>query len=343
MPYLKTNDCQFGYKTHHSTTHAIEIIRTIEQKQDAHVCMLDASSAFDSLSWKRIKDQLVKRDVPSTLLKIVMTQLFSTKIIVCDKTVFFPRVGVKQGGILSGIIFAACYDDLADATYKTGAGLLVECTNNKYMLICILIYADDIVLISASPNGLKSLIETAFLFADKYDDLTFNASKSCIMRFGKHRKPAVSVCGIPITERYIYLGVEVGRAADPQKAAASKMYTNTHILLAQNYSLHKCNVSVKNMCIKTYGNVYSIENLQYIGPKLRQAHRYLTKSVHRNWRVFADLNGPEIRSRFLYTAYGLDSLEVIHRKRRNMFLINSRDHENNLIRCIIGNLRGITA
>ena len=77
-----------------------------------------------------------------------------------------------------------CYDDLANASYKTGAGLLVECTNNKYMLIRIL----------------KSLIEAVFLFDDKYGDLTSNASKSCILRFGKRRKPAVSVCAISVTE-----------------------------------------------------------------------------------------------------------------------------------------------
>ena len=50
-----------------------------------------------------------------------------------------------------------------------------------------------------------------------------------------------------------------------------------------------------------------MKTCKYIGPKLRQAHRYLTKSVHRNWRAFADLNSPKIRSRFLYTAYELYS------------------------------------
>ena len=49
-PFLKTHDCQFGYKQHHSTTHAIEIVRIIERDYDAHACTLDASSAFDKLS-----------------------------------------------------------------------------------------------------------------------------------------------------------------------------------------------------------------------------------------------------------------------------------------------------
>ena len=50
QPYLHTSDCQFGYKLGHSTSHAIELVRVLERRYDAHVCLLDASSAFDKLS-----------------------------------------------------------------------------------------------------------------------------------------------------------------------------------------------------------------------------------------------------------------------------------------------------
>ena len=60
LPFLETQNCQFGYKRNHSTVHAIELVRTLERKYDAHVRLLDASSVFDKLSWHRIKDQLVK-------------------------------------------------------------------------------------------------------------------------------------------------------------------------------------------------------------------------------------------------------------------------------------------
>ena len=75
LPYTKTSDSQFGYKTAHSTSHAIELVRILERKHDAHVCLLDASSAFDKLSWERIISQLVKRKVPYCLVKIVISQL----------------------------------------------------------------------------------------------------------------------------------------------------------------------------------------------------------------------------------------------------------------------------
>ena len=341
-PYLKTDNCQFGYKRDHSAVHAIEIVRVLERDYDAHVCCLDASSAFDKLSWQRIKDQLAKRNIPPTLVKIVMTQLFSNKISVCGTAVFFSRGGVKQGGILSGFLFSACYDDLVNDLKRTGAGILLKGSNYTHYFLFIIIYADDILLVSTSPYGLRRLIEGAFQFASRYDDISFNPTKSFILRLGRHNRPAVSVWDIPTTECHTYLGVEIGRSAAPQKAAASQLYANANILLRQNTELHKCSLSVKNVSIYCYGNIYSIENFISVDSALRQSHRYLTQSVHTDWRIYADLDGPNIRSRRLYTVYDLDSLEVIHRRRRNTFLIKASAHYNTLISTVIGNQTRIT-
>ena len=342
QPYLHTKDCQFGYKQKHSTAHAIEIIRVIERNYDAHACLLDASAAFDRISWKRVKDQLVKRKVPIPLIKVVMTQLFSTKISVCGTITFFPRGGVKQGGVLSGYLFAACYDDLVIELETTGAGILIQTFSSNQIFIFVIIYADDVFLISTSPHGLRRLIEKAFSFASQYGDICFNASKSFILRLGKHRKPAISICNIPTSECQEYLGVNIGRAANQEKIATSYLYKNANVLLAQNRELHKCNISVKNVSVYCYGNIYSIENFLSVGPRVRQAHRYLTRSVHTDWRNFADLPGPNITSRCLYTTFYLDSLEVIHRRRRNNFLIAAETHANSIISSIIGNLPRIT-
>ena len=68
----------------------------------------------------------------------------------------------------------------------------------------------------------------------------------------------------------------------------------------------------------------------------------MVKLVHPSWTHFADLDGPNIRSRFLYTTFQLDSLEVIHRRLRNNFLIKASLHANNIIRNVIGLLDRIT-
>ena len=210
---------------------------------------------------------------------IVISQLFSTKISVCHTDVIFPRNGVKQGGVLSGVVFAACYDDLAEDLERMGVGVLYKAFE-RFVLLYVIIYADDVLLIASSPHGLRLLIDTAFLFAQSYNDINFNTSKSWILRLGKHRRPAVSIRGIPVTECQEYLGVEIGRKANPQNAATCKLYSRANLLIAQNTNVNKCSIEVKNVCIYTYGTVYCLENELFVTPKLRQAHRYLTKLAH---------------------------------------------------------------
>lgn len=159
---------------------------------------LYASAAFDRISWSRNQSQ---RNVPVCLIKIIMVQLFGSKISIYGTAVLFHRNGIKQGGVLSGWIFSACYDDLVDV-----------------------IYADDVVLIASSPRGLKLLIDATFLVAAQFNDISFNPSKSRIVRLGLSKKPPVSVCNIPTATTNEYLGVDIGSAAYPEAAAISKLY-----------------------------------------------------------------------------------------------------------------------
>ena len=342
LPFLGTSDFQFGYKEKHSASHAIELVRILERSNDCHVCMLDASSAFDTLSWYRIRDQLIKRNIPPYLIKLCISQLTSNRISVCHTSFIYPRVGVKQGGILSGRYFSICYDDLIDMLRKAGSGVILISFNNKRIFLQIIVYADDIMLISRSPYGLKQLIDITFQFSLLYNDITFNPGKSYILRLGTDRKPPVSVRGIPVTYAHEYLGVTIGTKADPQRFAAGKLFTKANIMAKENKELYRCSRPVKNLVVKSYGNVYALETFLNVGSHLRQAHRYLTQAVHKDWRSFADLPGPNIRSRRLYTVYELDSLEVLHRKRRNNFLIKAECSENTVIRDIIGCLPRIT-
>ncbi len=134
----------------------------------------------------------------------------------------------------------------------------------------------------------------------------------------------------------------VGRRSDASKFCATKLYTKTNILIRENKELSKCSLAVKNTVVNSYGNIFALETFSEVDSRLRQAHRYLTQTVHSDWRSFADLPGPNIRSRRLYTVYDLDSLEVLHRRRRNNFLITAESSENSIIRGVIGCLPKIT-
>ena len=271
-----------------------------------------------------------------------MKQLVSNRIRVCGTAFIYPRAGIKQGGVLSGNYFSLCMDDLVEDLRKTGAGVLIKTLAKLGVLLYAIIYADDVILVARSPYGLARLITATFAFAHQYKDIVFNTGKSWILRFGTNNLSPVSVCGIPTSECQEYLGVMIGRQSDQYRHSASKLYVKTHVLLKQNSNLHRCSLAVKNLVINTYGTVYGPETFIEVNSRLRQAHRYLTRAVHVDWRQYADLPGPNIRNRRLYSVYGIDSLEVLHRKRRNNFLIKAESSKNELIRFVIGNLPRIT-
>ena len=231
------------------------------------------------------------------MVKLCLKQLTSNRISICGTRFLFPRTGIKQGGILSGKYFSICYDDLVHDLRLVGAGTYLKSAYSKLILLFILIYADDIILISRSPYGLSQLIRVTLNFSRKYNDLSYNPSKSFILRLGRNSLPAVSVHNIPITECYEYLGIMIGRAAKPQNAAATSLYTKSNTMLAQNKELFQCSLRIKNLSIVTYGSVYAIETFLSVDSRLRQAHRNLTRAVHKDWRGYADLPGPNIRSR----------------------------------------------
>ena len=94
-------------------------------------------------------------------------------------TELFPlTVGVKQGGILSPSLFHAFIDDLIHQCTKKNIGAYLYCLN-----ISIIVYADDIILLSPSDTQLQMLLDTCGEYI-KFWRIKFNPKKSNIMEFG---------------------------------------------------------------------------------------------------------------------------------------------------------------
>ena len=72
--------------------------------------------------------------------------------------------GVKQGAVISAILFCVYIDDMIKMLRKRRDGCWIDKT-----FVGIIIYADDIILLSPSLDGLQNMIHTCFEYATKHN------------------------------------------------------------------------------------------------------------------------------------------------------------------------------
>ena len=154
--YICTSDNQFGFKPKHSTDMCVFVLKQIidyylSMSSPLYICYLDASKAFDRLNYWLLFDKLIERGTPRILVRFLLKWYCSQEFIVrWGNTLsmsFNVTNGVRQGGILSPVLFNVYVDGLSTILNKTEIG----CKFNG-LLYNHLIYADDTVIIAPSAH-----------------------------------------------------------------------------------------------------------------------------------------------------------------------------------------------
>ena len=217
--FLSSDDLQFGFKSKHSTCHAVFTLKTCVEyftKRDSNVFVtfLDFSKAFDKVSHHGLLLKLMNRGVPLCFLLIILYWYLNMEY--CCKwgdtfSEFFRVLcGTKQGGILSPEFFAIYIDDLIKELRKSKIGCHV-----LGVFIASILFADDMTLVAPTRSTMQRLLEICDVYCQKFC-LKFNVRKTKTMVFGKMHSLTNSLTelklrGIPIeyVEKYRYLGFHV--------------------------------------------------------------------------------------------------------------------------------------
>lgn len=182
--YVETTDNQFGFKTKLGTDLCIYALKEIINNYKRHnstvfLCFLDASRAFDRINHGKLYHKLQQRGVPSYLIRILQywytNQTMQTRWGSSLSTPFHVTNGVRQGGILSPVLFNVYMDELSSNLKQCKTGCMV---GDK--VINHLIYADDLVIMSPYSAGLQQLLNVCSSYGLLFD-IKFNHKKSVIL------------------------------------------------------------------------------------------------------------------------------------------------------------------
>lgn len=202
---LNSCDQQFGFKSNVSTTQCTFVLNeTISyynsKRSNVYVALLDATKAFDRVNYCKLFRKLVDRNMSPIVLRLLLYMYTHQKLQVRwgnhTGNIFSVKNGVKQGGVLSPILFSAYLDDLLCRLKKRGVG----CHMGNYFVGC-LAYADDLTLIAPSRKALQIMISICEGYALDYD-VIFNGPKTLFLIF-QGRDCNVTKCSITVNNESI--------------------------------------------------------------------------------------------------------------------------------------------
>ena len=203
---LETDYLQFGFKNKNSTTLCSAFFMEItnhflSQNTDVHTVLLDATKAFDRVEYTLLFNLLLDKGLNSLYVRCLLYMYKNQKIRVKWNNIYSEEFtitnGVKQGGVLSPMLFGIYIDHLIQKLRESGFG----CTIGPYFVGCI-VYADDIVLLSPTKTGLEQMIHVCQDYSQQFH-VKFNALKSQYVIFNSPGRTTLKNEHIMIDENYI--------------------------------------------------------------------------------------------------------------------------------------------
>lgn len=265
--FFTSTDHQFGFKNKHSTDTCIFTLKEVVNYYNSHdspvyVAFLDASKAFDTVNHWILFDKLTARGLPSSVVRLLLNWYRSQDFFVrwCGRTsqAFKVSNGVRQGSILSPVLYNVFMDDLSVELSKSFSGCAINGQSINHLL-----YADDCVLLAPSPHGLQDLLRICQDYAVKCG-ISYGVKKSVCMCVKPVKRrgivvPSVFLNGRPMKwiKKHRYLGVMLqdnfNDDLDIQRQLGS-LYCRGNMLLRK---FKNCSEDVKSTLFTTYcSNLY---------------------------------------------------------------------------------------
>lgn len=271
-----------------------------------------------------LRIRAIKRNVPLIFVRFIKTWYCTQSLIVrwngCYSSSFKVSNGVRQGGILSPLLFSIYMDNLSTLLNNSKVG----CFYNGF-LYNHLVYADDTAIFAPSARALQSLLGICNKFSLECD-IQYNVKKSvCMVAKPKSWKirlyPTLYLNGraLDIVDKYNYLGYQFDSDLNDNDSILKhcrSLYIRGNTIVR---NFRNCTQNVKCELFRSYCSSFYCSHLwyKYNSTTARRLH-VAYKAVFRN---LFNLNFDASISMHML-AFNVDVLQVI--LRRNVFSFKKR-------------------
>ena len=201
---------QFGFTRGLSTSDTCLIFKEIVRqcmanRNSAYACFMHLSKTFDEVNHVRLGNILMERGLPPDIVLLLMHYMYNQFTRVTwnvEKGKYFKIYsGLRQGGILSPMLFKLYIDDVLRYFNSIEKGCQVGSQRTN-----IIAYADDVAILADNKNNLLHLCDE-FQFKIKELKLNINQKKSkCMIFSNTPAKDDRYIGEYEVVDSYKYLG-----------------------------------------------------------------------------------------------------------------------------------------
>ncbi len=176
-----SSDLQYGFKQKHSTNQCTFVVNEVIQyymnnNTNVLVTLLDASKAFDRVEYIKLFKLLISKNICPVVARflIVLYTNQTFRVRWCSHTTSLVNAcnGVKQGGVMSPLLFTVYIDVLLMRLKQSSLGCYIGTT------FCGAFgYADDVILLAPTANSLTRMLKVCCEYAAEYN-VIFNPDKT---------------------------------------------------------------------------------------------------------------------------------------------------------------------
>ena len=214
---------QNGFRRNRSCSDHVFVVNSIirnrlNQNKSTFAAFLDAEKAFDRVDRSLLFFKLIQLGINGAIYDNIKSIYQETQCCLkLNNTLtnwFRSESGVLQGDTLSPTLFNIFINDLIPSVKSLNKGVPIGDQN-----LSILLYADDIIILSENASDLQSMLDSVYNWSFK-NMIRFNEKKSNVVHFRRKRTPLSSydfhlgTSGLKTLSEYKYLGIVLDEYLD---------------------------------------------------------------------------------------------------------------------------------